>query len=287
MTWGPKLMSAVSVSKCCPLYFDEAVIEVTWRTLALAPSVRREHAYGAGALMESPEAVQTSVAFSNHDGHPFCNLSSDLVHLIANVSSTTIYRRKAKLFVEGEKPRGVFILRTGKAKLTACSPLGKTFITRFADSGDVLGLNAVVSNRPYGATAEMMTSGQVDFIPHGFLLRLMRQHADFALAVAEQLSASYYSLHDSVRSLGLATHPVERLAKLLLFWTSAGNEDACSSHQSFKLPLTHQEIADSIGSTRETVSKLFCDLRRKQLLRSEGKELTIMNRPELQNIVQF
>jgi len=120
-----------------------------------------------------------------------------------------------------------------------------------------------------------------------FVESQMREHHDFAIAVAQQLSANYYSLHDAVRSLGLATHPVERLAKLLLSWTSIGNEDISRRDDSFKLPLTHQEIADSIGSTRETVSKLFSELRRKHLLRSEGGALTIMNRLELQRIVRF
>lgn len=224
---------------------------------------------------------------SDGSRYPFCNLSIDVVNVIASVSSTVICGRNAKLFVEGQKPQGVFILRAGRAKLTTCSALGKTIITRLAEPGDVLGLNAVVSGRPYGATAEMMSSGKVDFLPQDCLLRLMKEHHDFALAVAEQLSASYYSLHDAVRSLGLAIHPVERLAKLLLAWTGAGKEDDGSGDHSIKVPLTHQEIADSIGSTRETVSKLFSELRRKQLLRSQGRKLTITNRMELQRIVQF
>lgn len=236
--------------------------------------------------MGAPQAVPGCIIPSNANGHPFRNLSPDLADLVVSVSVTSIYRRKARLFIEGQKPSGVFILRTGKAKLTTCSIFGKTIITRFADPGDVLGLNAAVSGRPYGATAEMAANGQVDFIPQDCLLRLMRERGDFALVVAEQLSASYYPLHDVVRSLGLAVHPLERLAKLLLSWAS-GSDDASGSDHVFKLPLTHQEIADSIGSTRETVSKLFSELRQKHLLRSEGGELTIMNLLELQRIVQF
>jgi CRP/FNR family transcriptional regulator, cyclic AMP receptor protein len=237
--------------------------------------------------MESDAAVHSRIVTSHRYGHPFSNLLGHLADAIANVSSTTTYCRKAKLFVEGQNPRGVFVLRTGKAKLTTCSMLGKTIITRLADRGDVLGLNAVVSSRPYGVTAEMMATGQVDFIARNSVLRLMRESDDFAWLVTEQLSASYYPLYDLLRSLGLATHPVERLSKLLLSWTSASNEDASRNDHFFKLPLTHQEIADCIGSTRETVSKLFSELRRKDLLRSEGRELAIMNRLELQRIVQF
>jgi len=233
------------------------------------------------------ETVAGSVVSPNAYGHPFSSVSDEVAHLITTLSSSAIYKRKAKLFVEGQKPRGVFFLRTGRAKLTTCSIIGKTIITRFADPGDVLGLNAVVAGRPYGATAEMMKSGQVDFLPQDVLLRLMRDHYDFALVVTQQLSETYYPLHDAVRALGLAIHPLERLAKLLLSWTSPLSEEAAARDHSFRLPLTHQEIADSIGSTRETVSKLFSELRRKNLLRSEGRALTIMNRPELQRIVQF
>ena len=236
--------------------------------------------------MQSPAEIY-SCTEANGCGHPFCHISAELAYLIASVRSTSTYRRKARLFVEGEKPRGVFILRTGMAKLTTCSTLGKTIVIRLADPGDVLGLNAVVSNRPYGATAEMMATGQVDFIAQDSVLRLMKANGDFALAVAEQLSASYYPLHDAVRSLGLAAHPLERLAKLLLSWTSFQDDATAPDDKSFKLPLTHQEIADNIGSTRQTVTKLFSQLRRKHLLGSERGDLTITDRLELQRIVHF
>lgn len=237
--------------------------------------------------MQLRAAVPSCVVPAGPSGLPFCDISTDLVHVISSVSSTGTYRRKAKLFLEGEKPKGAFILRTGMAKLTTCSALGRTIVIRLAEPGDVLGLNAVVSNRPYGSTAEMMTSGQVEFIPRDSVLRLMKANADFAVAVAELLSASYYSLHEAVRSLGLATHPLERLAKLLLSWTDPREGDDDSGTQSFKIPLTHQQIADNIGSTRQTVTKIFAQLKRDHLLGSQGGELTIMNRLELQRIVHF
>jgi len=236
--------------------------------------------------MQAPPVVHTCTPSNGYDP-PFRRLSSDLAQLIASVSSTSTYRRKAKLFVEGEKPRGVFILRTGSAKLTTCSTVGKTIVIRLAQACDVLGLNAVFSNQPYGATAEMMTSGQVDFLAQEPLLRLMKANEQFALVVAEQLSAAYYSLHDAVRSLGLATHPLERLAKLLLSWTTPPDNDIGADDRSFKLPLTHQEIADNIGSTRQTVTRLLSELKRKHLVGSESGGLRITNPLALQRIVHF
>ena len=237
--------------------------------------------------MQPRAAVPSYALPAGNSGHPFWDISTDLVRVISSLSSTTNYRRKSKLFLEGAKPEGVFILRTGMAKLATCSALGRTIVIRLAEPGDVLGLNAVVSNRPYGSTAEMMTSGQADFIARDSVLRLMKANSDFAVAVAELLSASYYSLHEAVRSLGLANHPLERLAKLLLSWTDPQEGADVPGTQSFKLPLTHQQIADNIGATRQTVTKIFSQLKRNHLLGSQGGELTIMNRLELQRIVHF
>jgi CRP/FNR family cyclic AMP-dependent transcriptional regulator len=220
-------------------------------------------------------------------GLPFCNLSDPLLDRVRSVTCHAVYPRSTRLFTEGQQPRGIFVLCMGQAKLSAFSRGGKAIITRFAQAGDVLGLSAVVSKRPYGATAEMMVDGQADFIPQPSLLQLMTDHTEFAVAVAELLSASYFPLHDALRSLGLATHPAERLAKLLLAWTSSVSPDTDTGDQAIRLPLTHEEIGQTIGATRETVSRLFCELRRKRLVRSEGSELAITNRPELEQIVQF
>jgi len=217
------------------------------------------------------------------------SLFADLCHPIREklriASFRMLYDRKAKLFIEGQKARGAFVLCTGRAKLFTSSNQGREIILRFAGPGDILGLSSVVSSRPYAATAEMMVAGDADFIPQDSLRRLMKDYDEFAIAVAEQLSANYYPLHEAARSLGLTTHLAERLAKLLLSWMSNGNEDA--NGYSFKLPLSHQEIADTVGVTREAVSRTLSEFRRKHLLRSENGELAIINRFELERIVQF
>lgn len=218
----------------------------------------------------------------------FCNRCGDLLKRVEEVSFTSIYSRKTELFAEGGAPHHVFVLCTGRVKISTSSKMGKTIITRLAEPGDVLGLNAVISNRAYGATGEMMTKGQVKRIPRDVLLELMRDHDEVALAAAEQLSRSYFSAHEAVRSLGLSNHPLERLAKFLLSCATSTSEPAFGSDaQVFEVPLTHQEIGEFIGSTRETVSKLFSQLRRNRLVETRGPALAITNRLELEKIVPF
>lgn len=216
--------------------------------------------------------------------HLFCNLSVQAGQQLNEIKSTAVYPRGAMLFIEGQQPRGVFVLCTGKVKLSTSSREGKTIITKISEDGDVLGLNAVVSNRPYEVTAEMMEPGQANFIPREPLLQFMKNN-EVALRVAQQLSHNYYSAYEEVRTLGLSASPSEKFARLLLSWSTATPQNDGSAQ--VKLTLTHEEIAEAIGTTRETVSRLFSEFKKKQLLQLKGATLLIRNRPSLEKIVQM
>ena len=212
----------------------------------------------------------------------FCNLPMVALHRLNEIRSTAVYPRSAMLFIEGQQPRGVFVLCTGKAKLSTSSAEGKTVITKISEAGDVLGLSATISNRPYEVTAEMIEPGQANFITRDALLQFMREYGEVAVRVAEQLSRNYYTAYEGIRSLGLTSSPSERFAQLLLGWSNAvSNGDPLQ----LKLTLTHEEIAEIIGTTRETVSRLFSQFKKKQLVQLKGATLIIRNKAALKEMV--
>ncbi len=215
--------------------------------------------------------------------HLFCNLSPLALQKLNEIKSTAIYPKSAMLFLEGQQPRGVFVLCAGKAKLSTSSSEGKTIIIKLSEAGDVLGLNATISGRPYEVTAEMVEPGQANFIPRDALLQFLREHGEVALRIAEQLSRNYYSAYEEIRTLGLSSSPAEKLAKLLLSWSA--RTEQISSPIKVRLTLTHAEIAEMIGSTRETVSRLFSDFKKKQLVELKGSTLIIRNKSALAKLV--
>ncbi|MGA7557787.1 MAG: Crp/Fnr family transcriptional regulator [Terriglobales bacterium] len=214
--------------------------------------------------------------------HLFCNLPASAVQRLNEIRSTAIYPKSAMLFIEGQQPRGVFVLCTGKAKLSTSSSEGKTVITKISEAGDVLGLSATVSNRPYEVTAEMIEPGQANFITRDALMQFMREYGEVAVRVAEQLSRNYYTAYEGIRTLGLTNSPAERFAKLLLEWSNTSDD---GHPVQVKLTLTHEEIAEIIGTTRETVSRLFSQFKKKQLLQLKGATLTIRSRAALEKMV--
>lgn len=239
-----------------------------------------------GATMRAPYGLtilDNCLTCPVREEHLFCNLPLAAVQRLNQIKSTAIYPKSAILFIEGQQPRGVFVLCNGKVKLSTSSSEGKTLITKISEGGDVLGLNATISNRPYEVTAEMIEPGQANFIPRDALLQFLREHGEVALRVAEHLSRNYYVAYEGIRTLGLTTSPAEKFAKLLLSWYPAnGKQDGQAQ---IKMTLTHEEIAEIIGTTRETVSRLFSEFKNKQFVQLKGSTLIIRNRTALEQLV--
>jgi CRP/FNR family transcriptional regulator len=213
----------------------------------------------------------------------FCNLPQATVQALEAIKYTTAYPKGAVLFVEGQAPRGVFILCRGRVKLSICSSDGKTLILKIAEAGEVLGLSASVSGKPYELTAETLDPCQVNFVKREDFLRFLREHNDVCLRVAEQLSEKYNTACHEIRSLGLSHSAAEKLAKLLLEWSLKNG--GARQPERMKLTLTHEEIAQMIGTSRETVTRLFADFKKRQLIQLKGSTLVIRNRSALENLV--
>jgi CRP/FNR family cyclic AMP-dependent transcriptional regulator len=216
--------------------------------------------------------------------HIFCNLSPTVVRRLNEITASAIYPRGAMLFMEGQRGRGAFVLCTGKVKLSTTSRDGRTIITKISEHGDVLGLSATISHRPYEVTAEMIEPGQANFIPADSLLSFLHDYGEVAIRVAQQLSHNYYSAYEEIRTLGLTHSPGKKFAKLLLGWSAERGD--LNHSLNLRLVLTHAEIGEMIGTTRETVTRLFADFNKKQLIQTKGSSLVILNKPALEGLVQ-
>src|SRR5437763_1688809 len=92
---------------------------------------------------------------------------------IDRISRSRIYQRGAVVFHEGNIARGVYVLSSGRAKVSISSAEGKKLIIRIAKAGDVLGLYAGLTGRPFEATVEVVDGGRVCFISRTDLFKLM------------------------------------------------------------------------------------------------------------------
>jgi CRP/FNR family transcriptional regulator len=213
----------------------------------------------------------------------FCDFPPVVAEALDEEALTTSYPTGAVLFAEGQSPRGVFMVRRGRVKLSVCGTDGRTLILRIADPGAPLGVAAVVSGRQYEATAETQEPCEISFLRQSDLLRLMRLNGEFALWVTQHISSDYASTCREIRDLILSDSASEKLARLLMGWL---DQNAKSRNPSqVKLALTHEEIGQMIGSSRETVSRLFAGFKKQHIIQQSGSTLVIPNRVALESLI--
>ena len=252
-------------------------------TTSHAPVVEESELKKA-AEMNTPyglEIIESCLTCKLRKDNWFCGLSHEGLKLLTGASHLTTFPGGALLFVEGQIPRGAYVLCSGKAKLSTTSRDGKVLILKIAEAGEVLGLSAVISGTPFQLTAETAGPCQVNFIEREALLQRIEKNGELGLHASQALSREFQSAYQDIHDLILARSSAGKLAKLLL--SGATNREKPESNEVRVRPtLTHEEMAQMIGSSRETVTRLLGDLRKKELIRLEGSTLVIRNRTALE-----
>lgn len=210
----------------------------------------------------------------------FCSLSESVLKSLSAVSHQSTLPAGALLYVEGQMPRGTYILCTGQVKLSTTSREGRVLILKMAQPGETLGLSAAISGTAYELTAETAVPCQVNFIERGALLKIMLQSGEIGIRSAQALSKEFQAAYRDIHDLILARSSAGKLARLLLSWN--GRQEIRGEEIRIHSLLTHEEMAQMIGASRETVTRLLSDLKRKQFIRLEGSTLVIRNRTALE-----
>ncbi len=251
-----------AVSSGCAQSVDHGVSEVSMNT-----------PYGL-------EIIDSCLNCTLRRQHSFCNMSGPLLKAFSTASHPGTYPGGAVLFVEGQVPRGAFLLCSGRVKLSTTSRDGKVLILKIAGAGDLLGLSAVISGTPYEVTAETSAPCHVNFVERSALIDLIAKNGELGLRAAESLSREFQSAYRDIHDLVLARSSAGKLARLLLSWTPGDGKTEREIR--IRSSLTHEEMAQMIGASRETVTRLLSDLKKKEFIRLEGSTLVIRNRNALE-----
>jgi CRP/FNR family cyclic AMP-dependent transcriptional regulator len=209
----------------------------------------------------------------------FCGFTRSVLESLDYVSHKSTLPAGAILFVEGQAPRGIFVICSGKVNLSTTSREGKILILKTAFPGQALGMSAVISGMGYETTAETATPCQLNFVDRNKFLELMQSHSEFGMHAAQCLSRDFRSAHRDIHDLVLTRSSAGKLARLLLSQSPMEIEEAQTRIHS---SMTHEEMAQRIGASRETVTRLLSNLRRKHLIRLDGPTLIIRDRAGLE-----
>jgi CRP/FNR family cyclic AMP-dependent transcriptional regulator len=231
--------------------------------------------------------MSAQITVSNPRPVPLDKILSDLPASLAEVleqeAVTTTYPTGAVLFSEGQAARGVFVVRRGRVRLTMYGRDGRTLILRIVGPGFALGIASVVSARQYEATAMAQEPCEISFLRNTDFLRHMRLNGELAFWVTQHISQDYASTCREIRDLILTDSARERFARLLVGWLDQNSE--AKNPTQVKMALTHEEIGQMIGTSRETVSRLFAGFKKSRLIQQNGCTLVVPNRTALESLI--
>ena len=215
----------------------------------------------------------------------FCDLNDHELRLFESLKVTKTYLKGAAIFIEGQSAAGIHLLCRGRVKLSTCSPDGKIIILGIADAGEILGLSSAINGIEYEATAEALELCQVNYVPTADFVRFLEANPNACLSAARQLSRNYHTAYRQICALGLSESVADKLAKLFLNWSRNSNGTGSDPAVYLKNFFTHEEIAEMIGTSRETVTRVLRYFRENEILTLKGSNLVIHDRQRLKSVV--
>ena len=228
------------------------------------------------------ETTNTVKSYSQRPGEFFKKLSPAALRDLESMEFPTLYQPGVLLFSERTVPAGIFIVVSGEVKLSINSSEGKRLILSIAKAGEVLGLSSVLSGLPSEMTAEVLYPSRIAVVERDQFLGFMSRHPEVYQVVTQELSLQYKVACEQLRTVALSGSAPEKLARLLLEWSENGQKTEAGTR--FRFSLTHEEIGEFIGASRETVTRTLSSFKTRRLVAFHGSMLTIPSRGALKSL---
>lgn len=210
----------------------------------------------------------------------FCDFPEELRETFDGLKTTVAYRRNEVIFDEGAPCHSVFSICEGNAKLLATSKEGRVLLMRVAGPGEMLGLAEAVLHAPYETSAVAVESSILAVIPRETFLRFISSYPEACVKLTVALSEQYRHAQREEKFLGFGEPATTRLARLLLEWAAERGE---VTEDGIYIPLhmSHSDLAQAIGVTRETVTRVLGSLVHGGLIERRADETVILRRDAL------
>ena len=228
------------------------------------------------------ETMTTSRTEAQRSGEFFKKLSPAALSDLESMEFPTLYQPGVQLFSEKSASAGIFIVVSGEVKLSINSSEGKRLILSIAKAGEVLGLSSVLSGLPSEMTAEVLYPSRIAVIDRDQFLAFMGRHPEVYQVVTQELSLQYKVACEQLRTVALSGSAPEKLARLLLEWSESGQKTEAGMR--FRFSLTHEEIGEFIGASRETVTRTLSTFKSRRLVAFHGSILEIPSRVALEHL---
>jgi CRP/FNR family transcriptional regulator, cyclic AMP receptor protein len=206
----------------------------------------------------------------------FRNLSTKSLQLIVRRIQTLTFKKGEQVICEDEKARGVFFVHSGAVKLTKQDENGNEVIVCMKQKGDVFAEACLFSKTSelYPATATMLQDGQLLFLDKIELEKGLHEYPDLAIQMIEYMSDSLREMTSTLRDVAL----LDVYAKSIKTLERLGNKfNTSTTRWNIEIPLTIQEFATVVGTSRESISRVFSKLKKEGIIEMKSRKIIILD----------
>jgi len=203
----------------------------------------------------------------------FSGLDSTDMKTLMGVVTRRKYAKEAVIFFEHDPGDAMFMIVSGRIKVTILSDDGREIILSMLSDSDFFGEMALLDNEPRSATAIAVQETEVAVLYQKDFLAIVEKRPEVLINLLSAFSARLRKANHQIGSLALLD-VYGRVAGVLLEMAREHGVRLKEGRIRFRRP-THQEIANMIGATRETVSRTISDLHRQGYIEISGKNVII------------
>ena len=211
----------------------------------------------------------------------FNGLPEDQMAAIKQIAITKRFNKGEVIFSEGDAGNGFFVIAQGRVKIFKVSAEGKEHILHIYGSGQPFGEVPVFAGQKFPANAQALEKTVAIFLPRSDIVDLVAANPSLALNMLAVMSQKLRQFSIQIENLSLKEIPA-RLASYLIFLAEEQAADDV-----VKLNISKGQLASILGTIPETLSRIFAKLSGQNLIRVDGKKITLLDRKGLEDLAEY
>ncbi len=194
---------------------------------------------------------------------------------------TRVQYGKGKIVYQpGDNAKYLYLIHSGYVRTYRLSPEGREVTFGLLGAGNIFGELALISSAPQSSFAEIMDEAEISLLPRADFEEMLRRRPDVAYNVMVRISERLHQAEDLIEDL-VNRDVTSRVARTLLQLADRFGRTQVSGAMMIDLRLPYQEIANMVGSTRETVTRAISQMQQNQWVRLESGRLHLVDREAL------
>ncbi len=232
--------------------------------------------------MNQPQTAPNKLWFLKHI-RLFDGISPSEMQEMEKITRMEEVKKRQPLYLPGDPSSNVYLLKKGRVKIANTAPSGKEVTFDILEPGEVFGELDVLEDAPRSTSAETLDDAVICVIPRKDFDQYLAMHPTVMFKLTKLIGLRLKKIQSRVEDLVFREVPA-RLAHLL---SELGKTEGVAEKQGIRLKvkLTHQEMANLIGCSRETVSTTMGQFRDDGLIQIDGRTITILNPNALSRLV--